>query len=74
MASKTRIALASDEPAGNQLPPVRAHVLEVALTTEVIRKSLSGKRITCVRKRPRQGSASGGRRFVRRSSDWPAED
>ena len=32
-----------DRPAGNQVPPERAHILEAALTTEVIRKSLSGE-------------------------------
>jgi DNA-binding GntR family transcriptional regulator len=30
-------------PSGNQLPPERAHTLEAALTTEIIRKSLSGE-------------------------------
>jgi DNA-binding GntR family transcriptional regulator len=32
-----------DRPSGNQLPPERAHTLEAALTTEIIRKSLSGE-------------------------------
>jgi len=32
-----------DSPAGNRLPHERAHILEAALATEVIRKSLSGE-------------------------------